>query len=70
MENTIKQKIKLLTNKLSSNPSEPKQTELKELRAQLEIIVHKKTQFLIQQLKYNDFQYSNKANNKYLANLL
>lgn len=30
----------------------------------------KKTQFQIQQLKFNSFQYSNKANSKYLANLL
>lgn len=71
LENILEQKIKFLTNDISRHPSEPKQKELKELKTQIDdIIQKKKTQFQIQQLKFNGFQYSNKANSKYLANLL
>ena len=61
LENTLEQRIKHLTSQYTNNPNKP--------RTQLESIIHKKTQFPIQQLKYENFQYSNKSS-KYLANLL
>lgn len=69
LENTLEQKIKLLSNPQFTAPSEEVQTELKQLRTQLDSIINKKTQFCIQQLKYDQFHLSNKAG-KYLANML
>ena len=69
LENTLEQKILQLTNHYTNNPSDQIQKELKEAKTQLESIIHKKTQFLIQQLKYENFQYSNKPS-KFLANML
>ena len=42
---------------------------MSQIRTQLETIIHKKTQFFIEQLKYENFQYGHKSS-KYLANLL
>lgn len=69
LENTLEQKIKQLTNQQSTTPSEEAQTDLKQLRTQLDSIINKKTQFCIQLLKYDQFHLSNKAG-KYLANML
>lgn len=69
LENSLEQRINNNLQTLSSNPTEQIEKELNNLKAQLENIIHQKTQFLIQQLKYDNFQYSNKAG-KYLANQL
>lgn len=69
LENTLEQKIKQLTNLLSYNPSDDIQIELKHSQRQLDNIIERKTQFCIQQLKYDQFQYSNKTG-KFLANML
>ena len=68
-EITLEEKIKHLTSQYSNNPNEQTHNELRLLKTHLEAIIHKKTQFIIQQLKYENFQYSNKSS-KYLANLL
>lgn len=43
LENTLEQKIKLLSNPQFTAPSEEVQTELKQLRTQLDSIINKKT---------------------------
>lgn len=68
MENTLEQQIKHLSTQYN-NPSEEIQKEMNKLKTQLENIIHKKTQFLNQQLKYENLNYGNKSS-KLLANLL
>lgn len=65
----MEQRIKLLTDTYTTNPSEEMQCELNCLEVELDSIINQKTQFIIQQLKYKQYQYSNKMG-KYLANQL
>lgn len=53
----------------SNNPNQQTQKERQNAQFQLNEITSKKTQFLIQQLKYDNFENSNKSG-KYLANQL
>lgn len=69
LESTLEHKIKLLTHQYSTNPDEQTLNDLNHAKAQLDNILHQKTDFIIQQLKYEQFQYSNKSS-KLLANLL
>lgn len=69
LKNSLEQRIKQLTDIYSTNPSEQIQSELNHLKIELDNIIHQKTQFIIQQLKHQQYQYSNKTS-KYLANQL
>lgn len=69
LESSLEQKIKLLTNQYNINPDKQTLNDLNHTKNQLDIILNKKTEFMIQQLKYDQFQYSNKSS-KLLANLL
>ncbi len=69
LENNLEHQIKHLTNLYSNNPSGEIQNKLRLLKTELESILHKKTEFLIQQLKLEQFLYSNKTS-KLLTNLL
>lgn len=69
LENNLEQQIKSLTEEYTTNPNEQTGNKLNHLKNQLETIIHRKTEFIIQQLKHEKFQFSNKSG-KYLANLL
>lgn len=69
LENALELKIKQLTNQYDINANEQTLQELKQAKTQLDDILNKKADFIIQQLKHDQFQYSNKST-KLLANLL
>lgn len=69
IEMDLEQKIKQLSEYYATNPDEETKYKLNNLKLQYENIIYNKTQFLIQQLKYESFEYSNKIG-KALANQL
>lgn len=69
MEKDLEAKIKLLTEQYANNPEEQIWNQLQNTKMQLETIISKKTEFILQQLRYNNFEYSNKSG-KFLANQL
>ena len=68
-EKDIEEKIKQLTEDYAINPSDQLWSELQSAKLHLDNILSKKIEFLLQQLKYNDFELNNKSG-KFLANQL
>uniref|UniRef100_A0A8C5HQA3 Reverse transcriptase domain-containing protein n=1 Tax=Gouania willdenowi TaxID=441366 RepID=A0A8C5HQA3_GOUWI len=68
-EKTLEEKIKKLTEEYAANPSELLWEKLQNTKLNLNIILSKKTDFILQQLRYKNFDYNNKSG-KYLANQL
>uniref|UniRef100_A0A3Q1CLT5 Reverse transcriptase domain-containing protein n=1 Tax=Amphiprion ocellaris TaxID=80972 RepID=A0A3Q1CLT5_AMPOC len=68
-EKEIEEKIKQLTENYAINPSDQLWSELQNAKLNLDNILSKKTEFLLQQLRYNDFEHNNKSG-KFLANQL
>lgn len=62
-------KIKELENTYAANPTENEHCELRKYKLELNDLINKKTQFLIDRLRYNKFQFNNKSS-KYLENLI
>ncbi len=63
----LEQKIKELEDSNINNPTENTQDTLRKYKFQLNELINKHTQFLIQRLRQENFQHSNKSG-KYLAN--
>ena len=60
-EKNIEEKIKQLTQEYANNPSDQVWTQLQCTKSQLDNILSKKTEFIIQQLRYHNFEHSNKS---------
>lgn len=69
LENELEIKIKQLTEEFAKNPTDTITKELFSAKERLNSILSKRTQFLLQQLRYTNFEHNNKSG-KYLANQL
>ena len=65
----LEEKIKRLTEKCATDPADHHRIQLQNTKLQLDKILSKKTEFILQQLRYNNFEHNNKSG-KYLANQL
>lgn len=57
LQNTLENKIKILTDNYASNPTEQTWQEWQTIKFQLNNILTKKTGFLLQQLRYNSYEH-------------
>ncbi len=69
LQSEMEKKIKELKNKHASDPSEHIYCDLQKYKIELNDLINKKTKFLIERLRLNTSQYSNKST-AYLANLV